>query len=90
MIINIGSTFPLAPLNPATLPRPAPSGLASKGMDRDTVEVSGRATALAYAVEKSSLRLARTRAVRAEIMAGTYETQERIDGTVERILDVIA
>ncbi len=40
--------------------------------------------------EQSSLRQARVRAVRAEIGNGTYETPERINGTVDRLLDVIA
>jgi len=55
----------------------------------DSVEISPRARALARASEASSLRLARTRAIRAEIANGTYETPERIEGTVNHLLDVI-
>jgi len=40
--------------------------------------------------ELSSYRAARARAIREQIEDGTYETRERISGTVERLLDVIA
>ena len=56
---------------------------------RDSVEISPSANALARASEESSLRLARTRAIRAEIENGTYETRERIEGTVKHLLDII-
>lgn len=38
----------------------------------------------------SSFRSAKVQAVRGEIEAGTYETSERIAGTVSRLIDVIA
>lgn len=56
---------------------------------RDSVEISPRASALARVAEESSLSLARTRAIRAEIENGTFETPERIEGTVKHLLDVI-
>lgn len=46
--------------------------------------------AVSRAVELSSFSIARARAVRSEIDHGTYETSARVDGTVERLLDVIA
>jgi hypothetical protein len=55
----------------------------------DTVEISRFARALARAVELSSFSVARTRAIRAEIENGTFETRRRIEGTVNRLLDVI-
>ena len=90
MIINIGNTFPSVPLSPTTLRRPASPPPTRQLHDGDTVDVSRRGDAATRAVEKSSLRIARTRAIRAEILAGTYETADRINGTVERMLDVIA
>lgn len=56
----------------------------------DTIEISPMGRALAGAAEKSSLRIARTRAIRAEIENGTYETLERIKGTASRLLDLLA
>ena len=69
--------------------QPAAVRVAGDRLVWDTVEFSRRGTSLARAVEKSSLRIARTRAIRAEIVEGTFETRERINGTVERLLDVI-
>ncbi len=40
-------------------------------------------------LERSSLRRAKLAAVREQIALGTYETPERISGTVHRLLDVI-
>ena len=56
----------------------------------DTLEISPTARALAGAAEKSSLRIARSRAIRAEIENGTYETPARIERTAARILDLLA
>ena len=47
------------------------------------------ALSAARAVVLSSLIIATTAAIRAEIEAGNYETPQRIESTVERILDVI-
>lgn len=41
-------------------------------------------------LEPSSFRLAMVNAIRARIADGTYETSERINGTVDRLLDVLA
>jgi len=54
------------------------------------VEFSRSETAIALAAARSSLSIARTRALRGAIDAGTFETPARINGTVERLLDVIA
>jgi len=40
-------------------------------------------------LSRTSFRLARLRAVRADIEAGTFETKERIQGTVGRLIDVL-
>lgn len=56
----------------------------------DSAEFSGASRALARAVEESSLRLARVRAIRTAISDGTYETFERIQGTVSYLLNVLA
>lgn len=50
----------------------------------------GARSAVSRAADQSSFRIARTAAVREEIASGTYETPERIEGTVDRILDILA
>ncbi len=87
-INHIPSLFPANPASSAL--REHESSRTRLGVPtRDTVEFSHAGMALARAVEDSSLSLARTRVIRAEIHAGTFETPARIEGTVERLLDVI-
>ncbi len=88
-IINVisqpASASPAAPL----LRRSVPSGTAQYSTPTDTVELSTIADSLAKGIETSSLSLARTRAIRDQIARGAFETPERIEGTVERLLDTI-
>ena len=56
----------------------------------DTVEFSRAALRQVDAVEESTWRIARQAAIKAEIEEGTYITNERLAGTVERLLDVLA
>ncbi|MHC4696165.1 MAG: hypothetical protein ACYTFA_05425 [Planctomycetota bacterium] len=87
-IINIDTVYRSSPYT-GDVARPADRRPAYHVLLRDTVEFSRMGCTLARAVEESSLRIAQTRAIRAEIENGTYETPERIDRTAERVLDVI-
>lgn len=86
VILNISQAYSSPPAAPTMAPHASPA----LSPFEDSVEFSGAAQALADAVGSSSLRLAQIRAIRAEIASGTYETPERIEGTVRRLLDVIA
>lgn len=68
----------------------APSVIASRISAEDTVEFSAGARVLARGVEQSSFRAARSQAIRAEIASGAFETEARLDGTIARLLDVLA
>lgn len=76
-------TYPIRQLPPGSTPT------GDVGSSSDRVEFSGTGRALAASHDASSYRQARVQAVREEIQAGTYETPERINGTVDRLLDVI-
>ena len=65
--------------------RPTPTSDAQCG-----VAVTRFSGAMRRIVEQSSMRQARVRAIQTEIENGNYETPERISGTVDRLLDVIA
>lgn len=65
--------------------RPPPAPDADGG-----VAVTRFKGALRRIVEQSSMRQARVRAIQADIENDSYETPERISGTVNRLLDVIA
>ncbi len=88
-IINIGSVYSLSAYTGSSPTSPALRDPVSIVPTEDTVEIS-RFSRTAFDVnERSSLSLAKARAIRVEIAEGTYETADRIRGTVERILDVI-
>jgi hypothetical protein len=55
----------------------------------DIVELSAAGIALSRADVESRLRIAQIYEVRAEIKAGTFVTPERMDGTVERLLEIL-
>ena len=86
------SGFPILPAADRLTPMPGSSGSVSPtpaGLGgNDTVEFSERGAALARAVAESSFRLARAAAIREAIHNDAYETPERIDGTIQRLLDV--
>ena len=85
------NTGPLTPYRPAALPNTGTPKPAEPATSRDdTVELSSRGEALARTAELPGASLTRIEAIRAEILAGTYETPERIEGVVQHLLDVIA
>ena len=88
-IINVISQPPSASPAAPLVRRPAPFGASRYPTPTDTVELSTIADSLAKGIETSSLSLARTRAIREQIARGAFETPERIEGTVERLLDTI-
>jgi len=56
---------------------------------QDTVELSPTGIAFSRADVQSRLRIVRIDEIRAEIKAGTFLTPERVDGTVERLLEIL-
>ena len=87
-IVDISNTFPVPPGSSARAvpPRVAPSTVLRQ---EDSVEISNIGRSLAYAHDPSSLNLARLRAIRLEIEKGTFETPERLQGTVDRLLQIL-
>lgn len=75
-----GRIAPVYPMNRSPYDPVAQGGVA-------VMRLGGR---LRRIVDQSSMRQARVRAVQTEIENGIYETPERISGTVDRLLDVIA
>lgn len=60
-------------------PPPAPAG--------DVVEISTAARLAAKIHDLPEIRQELVQRVREEIAAGTYETEERIEGTITRLMD---
>jgi negative regulator of flagellin synthesis FlgM len=55
----------------------------------DRVEISPAAEAAIQAAESGGVRQDLVNSIRAEIAAGTYETPEKLDAALERLLDEI-
>ncbi len=90
LIINIASAYPSPPAPQAVTPSLLRHSASAITAGYDTLELSRVGEALSRAAEMSSFSIARVRAIRAEIESGTFETPERIAGTVKRLLDVVA
>lgn len=79
-----------------TQPRVERSAPPTKGVSQgkapiaDQVEFSQEALALSRAVSDSTRRIMRIAAIRDEIRAGTFETNQRVDGTVDSILQLLS
>jgi hypothetical protein len=88
-IINIGSVYAVPGY--AGTPHPSTARHESAGTisTEDTVEISRFSRTAFDVLGQSSLNLAKIRAIQAEIAEGTFETPDRIRGTLDRLLDVI-
>lgn len=88
-IINIDNVYSSLPALPVGRNHPFTPITAPAASGQDRVEFSQMAQDLARVVDASGTRVAWMRSIRSEIVAGTYETPERIAGTVSRLLDVV-
>jgi len=93
-IINVGSIYPSVPPVAITASAAKASSTeaaaeAAGSAPGDSVEISPFGQALSQAADQSSLSLARIHAIRSEIENGSFETQQRIDGTVSRLLEFL-
>ena len=70
-----------------TASAPATSVPAQASAVHDTVEISTIARLAAQVNELPAVRAEVVNRVRAEIAAGTYETPEKIDITIDRLMD---
>jgi negative regulator of flagellin synthesis FlgM len=66
------------------------SGKATAGSAADQVDISPAAEAAIQAAEGGELRSELVTRIRGEIASGTYETAEKLDGALSRLLDEIS
>ncbi len=92
-ISDISNAQPAALVRPAQPGNPGSDGTANgpsvERLAPDTVELSKFGLFLSREVTPSSFRAARLASVKSEIEAGTYETPERLEMTVERLLEIL-
>ena len=55
----------------------------------DRVEISDTAQSLSTLESDSGIRIDKVLAIREAIQDGTYETEEKIEATVEKLIDVL-
>lgn|SRR5690606_27856391 len=93
-INNIAAGAPASRVQPLNLARPqkaqplageAPTSRPSRGID--TVDLSEQARYTDALREGADVRVELVERIRAEIAAGTYETDEKLDQAVENLLD---
>ena len=68
----------------------APQGTNTLEQPSDEVEISEMAQVLESMATSSDVRQDRIDAIRQQIADGTYETDEKLNGAIERLLDDIA
>jgi negative regulator of flagellin synthesis FlgM len=66
-----------------------PDSRTASGPIADELQISDAALAVERANQAPDIRQDRVAAIRAQIAAGTYETPEKLDIAVERLLDEI-
>ena len=90
-INGVGQTGPIQPLQP-TKPaaKPAETAAAAPADRRDKVELSPAGMAMLSKLKASGdVRLDKVQDIKAQIEAGTYETDDKIDGAINKLLDDI-
>ena len=83
-ISGTSSTAQVAPSQVAP-PEAAPRTAGTE----DHVEISDMAQSLSTLESDSDIRVEKVSAIREAIANGTYETEDKIEATVERLIDVI-
>ena len=70
--------------------KPAPSAAPTSNAPVDELDISPEAELLAQAKDLPEIRADKVADIRAQIESGTYETDEKLDLALERLLDEIA
>jgi hypothetical protein len=95
-IIDISNLYPAQPNGLPSLDRSRlhravrELSLAPSGPTIDRVDLSDEGLRLSRAALEEDARIARRAQIVADIAAGTYITPDKIDVTVDRLLDVLA
>jgi negative regulator of flagellin synthesis FlgM len=85
---HVHAAQPLNPPHRLTPSQPAGSSYGAGGVDQ--LDISPEADFVAQARELPEIREDRVAAIRAQIAAGTYETADKLDVAVSRLLDELA
>jgi len=85
---GLSSTSPLSPMNrPGTTPQPAEPQAVGPATPKDEVEISEVGKMLDDASRTSGIREQRLAEIKAAIEAGTYETPEKLELALNRMIE---
>ena len=84
---HIHAAQPLSPPHRMAPAQTAPSAPASYGVDQ--VDISPEANFVSQVRDLPDIRADKVAAIKAQITAGTYETDEKLDIALSRLLDEI-
>ena len=79
----------IAPPHSAAIRAPQETAAAGASPIRDEVQISDVARLVEQAQQAPDIRQDRVATIRAQLAQGTYETPERLDGAISRLLDEI-
>jgi anti-sigma28 factor (negative regulator of flagellin synthesis) len=85
-INNVGSNSPIQKITTTPVQKEAPAAAPNKPSLADRVELSGVGHLLG-ALKSNDIRADKVAAVKAQIEAGTYEDDKKLDVAVDRLLD---
>jgi negative regulator of flagellin synthesis FlgM len=85
-IRGINSASPTPPIEPTKATSAAPK-VAQPSQPTDTVEISQQAIIASKIAELPQIRADLVARVKGEIQAGTYETPEKLDVAIQRLLE---
>jgi negative regulator of flagellin synthesis FlgM len=85
-INNVGANTPLQKAATSPIQKQIPAEATARPSAKDRVELSGVGHLLG-ALKSNDIRADKVADIKAQIAAGTYESDDKIDGAVDRLLD---
>ena len=89
-INNVGGSRPVNPVYTKPVAKPAAGGAAEAPRGKDRLELSGLSPLLKTLKAGGDIRADKVAAIKAQIEAGTYEDDKKLDAAVDRLLDDLA
>ena len=89
-INNVGGSSPVNPVYTKPVAKPAAGGPTEAARGKDRLELSGLSPMLKTLKAGGDIRADKVATIKAQIEAGTYEDDRKLDAAVDRMLDDLA
>jgi flagellar biosynthesis anti-sigma factor FlgM len=89
-INNVGGSSPVNPVYTKPVAKPVAGGSAEATRGKDRLELSGLSPLLKTLKAGGDIRADKVAAIKAQIEAGTYEDDKKLDEAADRLLDDLA